>query len=135
MFSPYLIHSYPGADTGSALEQWHRSSNFLYRVTHNGWDFKRRLYGIWLVRFVAFWVPCRIKLNLVYSCKINQQNTQFNANTKTQVSNRQIFELWAVFTVLSFVGNPIYLPRSFQFIYSIVFKFKNPKYKKKIKWR
>ena len=38
---------------------------------------------------------------------VNHQNTQKNAKIKNQVSNRHTLRVWVVFTVASFVGNPL----------------------------
>ena len=66
-----------------------------------------------ILRFLKFRVPCTPKLayfsvNQVY---INYQNNQLDVEVKNLVSNRHIFlEFWVVFTVSSFVGNPVGKP-------------------------
>ena len=50
---------------------------------------QRRLYGICLVRFLAFRVPYRPKN--VFNHLVNHQNTQLNAETKNQASSRHNF--------------------------------------------
>ena len=68
---------------------------------------QRRLYGICSVRFLVFRVPCRPKLAYFCALSVNHHNTQLNAETINQASNRRIHSFGVVFTFSSFVGNPV----------------------------
>ena len=60
---------------------------------------QRRLYGICLVSFLEFGVPCRPKLCLII--------LYWMQKPKIKLQIVICFEFWVVFTVSSFVGNPV----------------------------
>ena len=53
---------------------------------------QRRLYGIFLARFLAFRVPCRQNW-LLYVPLSKPSNTLLNVETKIQALNRHIFRV------------------------------------------
>ena len=73
---------------------------------------KRLQIRLYVVQSVCLHSGFHVGKNLLISVLnyfVNHQNTQLNVETKYQASNRHIFRvlLYIVFTVSSFVGNPL----------------------------
>ena len=69
---------------------------------------QRRLYGIILVRFLAFRVPCIPKL--AYFCAYSYSKSSiFNRMQKPKIRLLIVIFLEFFFTVSAFVSNPVYV--------------------------
>ena len=70
---------------------------------------QRRLFGFFLVRFLAFRVPCRQKLDFCAKSYSKQLKYSIECRKKlNQALNRHIsFKLLVVFTASFFVNNPV----------------------------